>query len=315
MIDIADLKAQAQGRWYNILISLGISEAYLTKKHCACPMCRNGVDRFRWIDKDGTGSWYCGQCDKQAGDGIALVKRTNNWTFPETIKRISELLGVVSMDKVSDKTNNKMSEAEIKVMLNRIFNSSVPLSGSDPASLYLHGRKLVLQPDNVRYCAELYESDSRAKMPAMVAKFMNKEGLPIGIHRVYLKDNKSIMKKMSPTLGLLAGGAIRLFSPKNKLFESDVLGIGEGIESSIAAAQIHGVAVWSAYSSACLESFDPPEDYRRIVIFGDNDASWVGQTSAHILAKKLYKQNRIVDVVVPPKVGQDWNDVLLEQVK
>ena len=135
-METADLKAQTQGRWYNILTSLGVSESYLTKAHGPCPMCCDGVDRFRWIDKDGTGSWYCNQCDKQAGDGIALVERTNNWTFPETIKRISELLGVVSMDKMGDRTNNKMSEADIKIMLNRIFSSSVPLSGSDPVSIF-----------------------------------------------------------------------------------------------------------------------------------------------------------------------------------
>ena len=95
MINIDDLKNSARGRWYGILTSIGISEEYLTKKHTGCPMCRNGKDRFRWINENGDGTWFCNQCSPQAGDGIALIQKTLGLTFPETIKRISELIGGV----------------------------------------------------------------------------------------------------------------------------------------------------------------------------------------------------------------------------
>ena len=316
-MDISELKAACSGRWYSILTNLGISEEYLTKKHTPCPMCHDGVDRFRYIDENGSGSWYCNQClPNSAGDGIALIQRTNGWSFPETIERITEVVGGCSKME-TPQASNKMSIAEIKVMLNKIWNSSTELTGSDPASRYLHGRGLVLRPENVRFCQECYESDSKTKMPAMVARVVSVIGKPIALHRIYLdpdvpkKADIESPKKLTPGLESLVGCAVRLFP----VGDNNALGIAEGIETAISCKQIFDIPTWATISTAIMEGFIPPEGIRRIIIFADNDGNFAGQKSAYILANKLYNKDYIVEVRMPEGIGSDFNDELWRTIK
>ena len=63
---------EANGRWYEILTSLGVSAHYLQDKHGPCPLC-GGKDRFRWDDLEGRGTYICNQCG--AGTGVTLVMK------------------------------------------------------------------------------------------------------------------------------------------------------------------------------------------------------------------------------------------------
>ena len=96
MNKITDL---AQGRWPSILADLaGLSSQQLTDKHQPCPLCA-GEDRYRFDDKDGTGSWYCNQCGGRdqrggGGTGMDLLMRRNNWDFKEAAQRIEAYLGI-----------------------------------------------------------------------------------------------------------------------------------------------------------------------------------------------------------------------------
>ena len=59
---MANLNEAARGRWPEILASLGgLSDQQLTDDHQPCPLC-GGNDRYRFDDKDGSGSWFCNQC-------------------------------------------------------------------------------------------------------------------------------------------------------------------------------------------------------------------------------------------------------------
>jgi len=52
----SDAIAAAQGRWPEILAALaGLSDAELSDRHQPCPRC-GGTDRYRFDDKDGSGS-------------------------------------------------------------------------------------------------------------------------------------------------------------------------------------------------------------------------------------------------------------------
>ena len=53
---------QASGKWQGILAALGVDEYFLSGKHRPCPLCKSGKDRFRFDDKEGTGSFFCSQC-------------------------------------------------------------------------------------------------------------------------------------------------------------------------------------------------------------------------------------------------------------
>jgi len=306
-MEVSELKAICSGRWYGILTNLGISEDFLTKKHGPCPMCQNGVDRFRWIDEGGSGNWFCNQCFPQAGDSIALIQKVLGWSFPETIERILEIVGGCSKME----TEKKIDIAKVKEILNKIFKDSVPLTGSDPVSKYLHSRKLVLSPENVRYCPELYHSDTKTHYPGMIGMVMNSKGVPVALHRTYLsrdvvgKAEIESPKKLTPGTEPLSGCAIRLFPVRG-----EELGIAEGVETAIACTQIFDIPTWACISNTIMEGFIVPEGIRKVIICGDADAHFVGQLSAYKLANRLYKEDFLVEVRIPEIIPSDWCDTL-----
>ena len=91
----------ANGHWPSILGDLaGLTSQQLTDKHQPCPLC-GGEDRYRFDDKDGTGSWYCNKCggrDNQGGGGTGMdmLMRRTNWEFKEAVRRIEQHLGISS---------------------------------------------------------------------------------------------------------------------------------------------------------------------------------------------------------------------------
>ena len=143
---------------------------------------------------------------------------------------------------------------------------------------------------------------------AMLAIFRAHDGEAITIHRTYLtkysqKLNIESPKKILPALKPMVGGAVRLFG------YSDTLGIAEGIETAIAVTESMGVPCWAALSSALLESWEPPKDVHRVIVFGDNDVNFTGQKASYTLANRLIVKNNIVsDVDIPEIPGEDFLD-------
>jgi putative DNA primase/helicase len=99
------------------------------------------------------------------------------------------------------------------------------------------------------------------------------------------------------------GSAIRL-APAG-----DALGIAEGIETALSASALFGTPCWAALNAGMLAAWEPPPDAKRIIIFGDNDATYAGQAAAYVLARRLGSHERLVKVQFPAEVGVDWNDV------
>lgn len=98
------------------------------------------------------------------------------------------------------------------------------------------------------------------------------------------------------------GAAIRLAS------HDDVLGIGEGIETSLKAGQRFGVPTWAAINATMLAKWIPPEGVKRVLIFGDNDAKFGGQMAAYTLAHRLAIRGIEVQPEIPPQTNTDWAD-------
>ena len=63
-----------------MLPTMGVDARFLTGRHGPCPVC-GGTDRFRWDDKDGTGSFFCSGCGP--GDGFMLAERVTGKTCRE----------------------------------------------------------------------------------------------------------------------------------------------------------------------------------------------------------------------------------------
>src|SRR5207248_9709322 len=84
---------RARHRWRALLPQLGLDTRFLTNKHGPCPMC-GGKDRFRFDDKDGTGSYYCNRCG--AGVGVILLKKLHDWDHKTACDEIDKIIGLDS---------------------------------------------------------------------------------------------------------------------------------------------------------------------------------------------------------------------------
>lgn len=102
---------------------------------------------------------------------------------------------------------------------------------------------------------------------------------------------------------------MRLFDPEEEL------GIGEGIENSLAAHALFRVPVWAALTANGIKSFEPPRGILRLHIFGDNDSNFVGQSAAYQAAHRLNRDGLTVEVHVPPDPDTDWLNVLSQGVR
>lgn len=302
-IDIDDLRRDCYGKWAGIYAHFGIEVG--TGKHGPCPACPDhGEDRFRCDGLERDGNYFCNQCGP--GQGFSLLMKVKGWTFPTCIREVAKVINMVEKVESTEKL------VDPAIALRQLYTSSSPLHPSDQAAKYLRGRKLVLTPNNIRFCPSCYESDTKTRIPAMLAVFQNHEGESISIHRTYLngiqKAKVPAPKKMMSPKKPLAGGAVRLFDPNDQLYRSGKLGIAEGIENAMAAAQIFQIATWAALSTSLMEAFLPPPDIKEIIIFGDNDANFAGQKAAYVLANKLFLKDYLVEVKIPNK--GDWNEEL-----
>jgi len=295
-IDINQLKASARGRWDSILSQLGIDVG--NGNHKPCPMC-GGDDRFRYDNKDGSGSYICGQCG--AGFGLDLVMKTRGTDLCGAINIVAEIVGCCGQDE------DKPTPPDARRIVMGIWKDCVKIDGT-PAEKYLKSRGLMYLPGVLKYCPNCFNMEIGGPLPAMIGPVQNPEGQGVSLHRTYLtvggeKAAVDKVKMLTPKTKPINGSAIRLFP-----IEGDTMGVAEGIETAIACMQLFGVPTWSTVSSSIMEGFQPPERVRKIIIYSDNDANFTGQAAAYKLAKRLYNENRIVEVLIPDLIG-DFLDV------
>ena len=112
MYDIQKVKACATGRWKDLLINaFGMDEKTLKGKHTSCPGC-GGKDRFRFDDKNGSGSHYCNACGP--GDGLSLACKASGRSFSDTLVIVAGYLGVEpeSREEASKRLERKVKDRE-----------------------------------------------------------------------------------------------------------------------------------------------------------------------------------------------------------
>jgi len=298
-----DIKELVRGRWLGIFSNLGIDVG--TGKHKSCPVC-GGKDRFRLMDEDGSGSWFCNQGHpKQSGDGWDLLLLCLHIDFAEATKVVEKIIGSVPKKAINNGLEYKPER------LRKMYKDSKPLDGQCLGSMYLRNRGLSAIPSTLRLLDECYEPATRTKMPALLATFSAPDSEALTLHRTYLKPGgyKADLEHCKLTLTPkkpMAGGAVRLFTA------TDNVGVAEGVETAIAAHEIFNVPVWATLSTSLMERFQPPKGILNIMIFSDSDKNYAGQKAAYTLANSLFLKGYSVDVDVPPKLG-DWLDVLNER--
>jgi putative DNA primase/helicase len=304
MSERLDVRQIAQGRWRSILTVLGMDECALSGKHGPCPMC-GGRDRFRFDDKEGRGTYFCSGCG--AGDGVQLAMGITGLSFRDVAAEVERIAGKI---KPTASRTERTDDDKLHA-LRRAFKESRPIQREDEAYRYLAGRGLRLHdlPESIRThpgMAYLDDGKMLGTLPAMLATVTDATGRAVSMHRTYIEDGQKAAVPAPRKLmqGLpLAGAAIRL-TPVSRS-----LGMAEGIETALAAAELFEVPTWSCISTSGIESFEPPAGVGHVIIFADNDANFAGQAAAYRAAHRLALRGIEAEVVIPPQVG-DWLDEL-----
>lgn len=315
----------AHGRWRQVHEQLGVDPSVMDGKHHPCPLC-GGTDRFRYDDQEGRGTSYCNQCGGRgraggAMDGLELAHRLCGGTFPGTLQRVAEILGLTAGIR------------SLAMPDRRVYREPPPAKQSHDAATWL--RKLIQglrQDDGTvgRYLdqrglpgingAALYlhpkcwHSATRQTHPAMIGLITNLDGHCVGAHRTYLDQrtngkadvvpNKMLTPAITPDA--YRGTCIHLFD-----HQSDELSLAEGIETALAVYAMTGSAVWAACSASMLAQVEIPAHIVRVNIWADNDLNNAGQDAARQAAQRLSTFGHHVTVHIPPRPGDDWLDVLI----
>jgi len=274
----------------------------------ACPMCKK-IGKFRlfrnWIV---TGGFVC-VCS--GGNGISLIMAITNKSFAEVAKEISELLGL----------NNNITYKEdkhdgMKHLINLTnFNKLQPISGSE-AEIYLQTRGINILPHKSVRFSKMENFDRHNQYPAMYALATNQDNKIVYGHATYMVKGSKINHENSKKQFKLdevydTNISIKMFAVK------EVMGIAEGIESALSAAQIFDVPTWATMTSNFMKKFLVPDGIKHLFIYADNDRNGTGLEAAFTCGRtNILRPNDVeyVDIIWPNERG-DFNDVLTGKIK
>lgn len=293
-----DTKRAVIGKWGGIFQRLGI--AIGDGRHGPCPMCPGGKDRFIFDDKNGTGSWYCNQCDPHAGDGFALLMSVLGIDFKTACSEVNKIVGTIDTSIMAQETNITPET------LRKIFKESSPAKKGDPVHRYLLSRGLHSMPAMLR-CGKLWEAETKKECDTMLAVFSLPDGEAATMHRTFLGNAGKLdiehPKRFLPTLKPLAGGSVRLYDA------GPILGVAEGLETAIACHEQYSIPVWATIGTSMMATFEPPKEVEKLIVFSDNDENYAGQRAAYKLANRTVIDKKIpVSVEVPELPGEDFLD-------
>jgi putative DNA primase/helicase len=188
-----------------------------------------------------------------------------------------------------------------------IWQAARPADGT-LVETYLVSRGLHLPPTpTLRFHGGL-KHPSGGIWPAMVALVTRgTDDTPLAVHRTFLGHDGAGKAPVDPQkmmLGVCAGGAVRLGVP------GDILMVGEGIETGLAAMVATGNPAWAALSTSGLRALDLPKDVRDVIVLADGDDP--GEAAARDCAWRWKREGRRVRIARPPQ-GMDFNDMLVDR--
>ena len=294
---------RARGRWREILPLFGIDTRFLQNRHGPCPLCGR-KDRFRFDDRDGSGSYYCNQCGP--GSGLLLIRKLRDGDHKTACDEVDNIISSKRADaKVSlPRGNPEIRRRAIERLLAEARHPDVLIA-------YLKRRGLNVTSPVLRghWRCPYYDADRNlvGMFPAVIAPISGPDGSLQSVERIYTAADLDPRKKVMPPVDTIKGGAVRLFEV------GDELGLAEGVENACAAYELFGIPTWAALCENGLKTFVVPVGVAGVHIFADNDANYVGQEAAYTLARRVSREGLAAEVHIPPEVDTDWLDVLTGQ--
>jgi hypothetical protein len=174
-------------------------------------------------------------------------------------------------------------------------------------------------PENLSFINDLQyrnPGERTQRFGCMFAAVHDVEGHLVGGHRIYLsadghKAPVNAPKKSLPAAfeGAMNGAAVRLYPATYTLC------ITEGIETALAVRTMRpGMPVWATLTAGGMKTVRLPAEICDVHIFCDHDQNGAGFNAASILATRLRKEGRHVEVhnpncLLPKGEYGDWLDL------
>ena len=331
----------SKGRWGSILGSLAaqLSPALDAggRRHVPCPV-HGGTDGFRFFQNfEESGRAICNTCG-HFHDGFAVLQWANGWSSREAVEEVMKhLTGDKSAPRPSAvlrlppkvESKPKADNDDLRRSLNRVWQRSYPMKAqhAEPGRLYLAKRGLTRPaPPSLRFHPSLAYHDGDkviGYMPALVAVVQGIDGCPVTIHRTFLDADGNKASVDSPKKLMAYPDDIKIIGGAIRLAEAGkVLGVGEGIETCLAATEGTGIPVWSTVNATMLERFEPPDGVEMIIVFADKDRPTKqhprghGQEAAKRLVARMWERGIKATAITPSgeipdgEKSLDWLDVL-----
>jgi hypothetical protein len=194
----------------------------------------------------------------------------------------------------------------------RLFQRSSPIAGTR-ASTYLGARGIAVAPDMTAlrfhprcwYRRETDDlEDARDTWPALIAAVTDKDGAVTGVQRTWLDPSgcgKAPVAVPRRALGHLLGHAVRFGTV------SDVMAVGEGIETMLSLRQVMpALPLAAALSATNLAGLLFPPGLRRLYIVPDNDPA--GRRADAVLTTRAQAEG--IEALTLAPALKDLNDDL-----
>lgn len=326
---VADVLAAAAGKWsffFEDRVPELAQAMHNSPFHVPCPV-HGGSDGFRLFpDYAKTGGGICNTCKGKPNGVVMLAWIRGHKDQVRAAEEINAWLTGQSQEAIQRREpppppKPKVDPVVAKRRIMEVWKSSSELKHS-AAELYLASRgiwvenmpKVLRSHDGLRYYHGK-QNTYYGTFPALLAPVRDANHRLVSLHRIFLDDAGSKApvpdaKKMMSACDEIRGAAIKLFEP------TDVLGVGEGIETVLAAHAISRMPVWSCISATLMELVQIPDHVKLVVIWADLDVSGRGVEAAEKLADRLEKEGKRVEICIPPgaipegEKGIDWLDVL-----
>jgi phage/plasmid primase-like uncharacterized protein len=285
-----------------------------------CPFHKERTPSFYLFNGD---HFHCFGCGAH-GDTIAYIMRTRRLDFTEAVKLLAGrgLEPPPRAAHISTPSSGRSEERRLASPASIQYIKELWDSADAPkvAELYLASRGIRLRPKPLPPALRGHKSVKCTEIgkprPAVLAAIQAPSGEITALQRIWVETilvsdcgktpekgtRATDLEAPKKTIGQIGTGAVRLAEARS------LLGIAEGVESAMAAAQIYRMPVWAALGAQRMGQIELPECVKQILIFGDNGVA--GEAAAAKAVTAYRRRGYQCQSVFPEPPHSDFCDQL-----
>jgi hypothetical protein len=282
-----------------------------------CPRC-GGDDRFGvLISKQ---LFNCRGCGGKGCGAIDLTMFLDQCEFVDAVRRLNDVGDDESKPITANHTDDADGDAGRIRSAGRLWREAGPIEGTVGISYLERERGIFDLPPDVhdvlrfhRRCVFGKDKQSgewtfHGCILALYRDIISNE--PTGVHRIALDLEGKLIGRRG--LGRKQGSAVKLW---DDAAVGTGLVVGEGVETCLGAAlhvEHKGTLLqpaWSVLDRVNLARFPIISGIEHLTILADADEKGDGQLAARTCAKRWAEAGRHARVLIPDKLGEDFNDI------